>query len=782
MPERLTLRPVRPAPSWFAVPVLRDAEGGLAPELARGRSRVYLGHVPRRLDERILRASLERAGFSVYGFAPSPAAKADAERLRDAFLAGLPVLVPLRGSREGPDRLARLLAFARDAGYEAELWPVEVLWSPRGNASSLWNLLLGNPYDPPRPSRWARFLLGSRVRVLLGAPGTLSALAAQVREPGDAVVLAAHVRRQAVKAISLAARRAIGERYKVPRFVVDELVREPQFCDRVAAAGGTAGLTRVEALERAELALRELATEHNLFYLELFRRLARWLRTRAYHGEIAVDAGELEKLRELGRQSSLIFVPSHKSNLDHLVLYDLLYGSGFPPPHTAAGDNLAFFPLRRILRRTGGYFIRRSFQDDPIYKESLAAFVHYLVQRRFHQEFFIEGGRTRSGKLLPPRFGMLRYLVDACRQSDVDDARIVPVSISYDQVLEVDDYVRELRGEAKQRESLRSVWRMVRRLSARDLGRIYVSFGEPIPIRDALAGAPRLEVERLAFRVANEINAHLRMTAVASLCSALLGAGSRALTREEVEAQTARTLEFARERGIPLGLELAQGAAEGTDAALGALGEAGLVEVYAGGTCPVYRVPEPARHAASFYRNTVLHFFLARAIAALARLAAARAGRSVDDWALRLRELLKFEFFFRERGEFQREIARECAALEREPPGGTPLHAAGPAVLVDHLESYLVVAETLLAARGAAATERALLDRCHAIGRQLLLQGRVHSPELLSSANFKNGLRLAENLRAARCEGDGWIVDAPDTLARLAADLAELVTLARGAL
>ncbi len=782
MSERLTLRPMGSAPRWFSVPMVRSEEASLGPTLPKGRARIYLGQIPRRLDERILRATLERAGFTVYGYAPSARAGVDAERVRDAFLAGAPVLVPLRAPRSGPDRLARLLAFARDAGYDAELWPVEVLWSPRGDAPSLWNLLLGNPYDPPRPSRWLRFLFGSRVRVLLGAPGTLSQLSAQLGDPRDALALATYVRRQAVKALSLAERRALGERYKVPRFVAEELLRDPQFCDRIASAGSTAGLTRVESLERAELALRQLATDHNVFYLELFRRLARWLYTRVYEPEIAVGPGELDKLRQLGKQSSLIFVSSHKSNFDHLVLYELLYSSGFPAPHTAAGENLAFFPMSRILPRTGAFFIRRSFQDDPVYKEAFAAFIHYLVQRRFHQEFFIEGARTRSGKLLPPRFGMLRYLVDACRQSDVDDARIVPTAITYDQVLEVDDYVRELRGAPKERESLGFLLRLIRRMRQRRLGRVYVSFAEPIPIRDALAreGAPRLEVEQLAFRVANQINAHLRMTPIASLCSTLLGAGNRALTLQELESETARTIEFARSLGVPLAREMDQGAEAATAAGLAALTEAGIVECYAGGTRAVYRVPEHARHAASFYRNTVLHFFLTRAIAALARLAAHSAGQGVERWALRLRELLKFEFFFRERGEFQREIERECATLARaEQAGEPPLLAGGPGVLVDYLESYLVVAQTLLAEPAGQRSEAALLSRCHQIGRQLLLQGRVHAPELLSNANFRNGVLLAENLRAARRQGSRLAGGDPDALASLARDLERFATLAR---
>ena len=111
--------------------------------------------------------------------------------------------------------------------------------------------------------------------------------------------------------------------------------------------------------------------------------------------------------------------------------------------------------MSRILPRTGAYFIRRSFQDDPVYKEALGGFINSLVQRRFHQEFFIEGGRTRSGKQLPPRYGMLRYVVDSCRRSGVTDVLFVPTAITYDQLLEVDEYARHYLLHSFQKEKYR---------------------------------------------------------------------------------------------------------------------------------------------------------------------------------------------------------------------------------------------------------------------------------------------------------------------------------------
>ena len=745
--------------------------------------RVYIAPLQSRVDAQILSASLVAAGFAPPRWVPSRWSRADEATLRAAFLAGEPFLVPLAAPRRGPDRLARLLSWAKSAGRKVDLVPIEVLWSTGGATSSLRALLFGDPYDPPGWVRWIRLHATRQVRVLLGPPGTLEEIEAEAPRRDDALAVSGFVRGQALKALSQTERQVLGERYKVPRFVAEEILRVPEFRDRLAAAGAEAGLTRKESLQRGERALRELASGHEPFYVELLRRFAGWLYSQVYDAEIAVDPRALERLRELGKTSSLVFIPSHKSNFDHLVLYYLLVTAGFSPPHTAAGINMAFFPMGWILPRTGAYFIRRSFRDDPVYRAALAEFMSYLVRGRFHQEFFIEGGRTRSGKLLPPRYGMLRYIVDGSRRSGVDDVRFVPTAITYDQLLEVEEYVRQVLGDEKERESFGFLIRTIRAARKRRLGRVYVSFAEPIPLRAHLerAGDDQLVVEKLAFQIANQINAVTRLTPVSVVCSVHLGAGLRALTWHELEERTRRILEFAGERGSRLDMELGQGAKATLQAGLDALCVSGVVEVYDRGAEPVYFVTERGRHVASYYRNTILHFFLSRAIAGLSR-SAAGSEDSVADWALRIRDLLKFEFFFRDREAFLSEIEREVRDLSRgEEVGAEPLEAAGPRILLDYLESYWVVSEALrtLSLSRSDIPKSELLVHCHAIGRQLLLQERVSAPELLSNVTFENAIKLLTNRGAAETAGSELRLGAPRVLQELQADLGRLAALAR---
>ena len=784
MTGSLPLRAAPRAPRSLAVPVVPPAGA----ELSRGlRPRIYLAPLESAFDLRVLLASLASAGLPAPHWVPCKRGKVGDERLRAAFLAGEPALVPLSPPRTGPDRLARLLAWAQQAGVEVDLIPAEVLWGPVERPPSLWNLPFGNPYDPPGITRWLRLLRRGYARVVIGAAGTRTALEAESHAQGNKLALSTFVRVQGVKALSLAQRHVFGDRYKVPRLLAEQILGDTGFQDRVAAAGASQGLTREESTARAEKALRELATSHNLFSMEIFRRFSRWVYSLAFDPEIDVDPGELEKLRALGRRAPLVFIPSHKSNCDHMALYSLLFSSGFPPPHTAAGINMSFFPMSRILPGTGAYFLRRSFSDDPIYKESLRGFINTLVQRRFHQEFFIEGGRSRSGKLLPPRYGILNYIVDGARRHDIGDVLFVPTSIAYDQILELSEYVRQNQGDEKEAESFVFLVRQIRAARARKLGRIHMRFAEPISLREYLdrTGDDRLVVEKLAFQIANGINAVTPLTPAAVACSVLLGAGKRALGEAEFVAQAALLVDYAQERGISLTAEVAAGAQSAVRCAADALAGTGVIEKYAGGVEPVYYVTEKGRHAASYYRNTVIHFMLVRAIAELSARAAAEEAdptRDTRSWALRLRELLKFEFFFAERDAFLRELEREQQRLSREAAQyASPLLAACPRILLDFIESYWVVAETLRSLRGGDApiARSVVLRRCHELGRQLLLQDRVQSPELLSNMNFGNALKLLENLGAAEREGDRWRAGPPERLDELVHHLERLIALAR---
>ena len=410
--------------------------------------------------------------------------------------------------------------------------------------------------------------------------------------------------------------------------------------------------------------------------IDLVAWLIRLLYTQGYGRQLSYDRDQLKDVKALAQQHPVVFLPSHKSNLDHLVLQYALHENGHAPNHTAGGINMNFFPVGPLVRRSGTFFIRRSFRDDEVYKFVLHHYIDYLIEKRFSLEWYIEGGRSRSGKLLPPRFGLLAYVVDAYRRAKSEDVFLIPVSIAYDQISDVGDYAAEQRGGAKPRESFGWFLGVVRRLRRR-YGNIHIRFGEPLSLAKTLGrpdphAAPNpdeqnLELQKLAFEVAVRINRVTPITSTSLVTLALLGTGDRALTAAEVRVALVNVLHFTRQRGLPTVGELDLDADEGVRRALEALERNGVVSCFMGGAEPVYQIGPEQQLQAAYYRNTVIHFFVNPAIAELALLRAAEPGvadPAAEFWdeAMRLRDLLKFEFFFAEKEIFRGELQRELAA------------------------------------------------------------------------------------------------------------------------
>jgi len=424
------------------------------------------------------------------------------------------------------------------------------------------------------------------------------------------------------------------------------------------------------------------------------------------------------------------------------------------------------------MRRSGVIFIRRDTKADPVYRFVLREYIGYLVEKRFALEWFIEGGRSRTGKLLPPRFGLLTYVVDAYREGRTDDVVLVPASITYDHLREVSEYAGEARGAEKKREDFRWYVRYMRSLRGR-YGKIYVRFGEPVSLRDTLGPAtghldvPQDEhdsvLQKLAFEVCWRINRVTPITATSLITLTLLTAG-QGLTFEQLRVALAEYLAFFDRRALPTTDSTQRLASPaGVRTALDALTRQKVVEGLDGGPELVYFVPPDQYLAAAFYRNSIAHFFLDPAITELALVRASEpdvSDRVEEFWraALELRDLLKFDFFFLEREEFRLAIGCHLSEIDAE---WQQKLAAGPEQLMGLLrrshplsahttlrsfcEAYYIVGRTLTWLGDDIPNERALLGRCEALGRQYLAQQRIRCPEAVSRLLFKTGLQLAAN-------------------------------------
>jgi glycerol-3-phosphate O-acyltransferase len=567
----------------------------------------------------------------------------------------------------------------------------------------------------------------------------------------------------------------VGPEYKVPRLVREDIWSSARFRAGLGRLASELGRTEADVTDEARQCLDEMVAGYGRCQIDLARQLGRFLYRQAYEETLDVDRDEAARVVAEARHHTTVVLPTHRSNLDSGVMPSAWHQLGLPPTHTFAGINMAFWPLGPIMRRSGSIFIRRRVRDDPAYRYVLREYLGYLIEKGFHLEWYIEGGRSRTGKLLPPRLGLLSYVIDAYREGRTDDVVLVPASITYDHLREVADFAGEARGEAKQRESIRWLVGLMRGNRGHRYGRIYVRFGEPLSLRNTLgpptgsAGIARGEkdrsVQEIGFEVSWRINQATPVTATALLTLLLLGAPGRALTYEQVRAAARQHVDDAEQRKLPMTDSAASLRTDrGVGATLDALIDNDVVVCSGDGPDTVYVIGPDQHLAAAFYRNSILHHFLDGSIAELALVSAAEPGVAdpvATFWtaAIGLRDLLRFEFLFRGTDEFRAGLA---AALVRNdsrwqervaegPPGVLGLLRSfrvltAPLTLRSFLEAYSVVALEL-ARRGssAVADDESLVAACEGYGRQRLLQKRIQSPESVSRHVFRTGLRLAGN-------------------------------------
>jgi glycerol-3-phosphate O-acyltransferase len=366
--------------------------------------------------------------------------------------------------------------------------------------------------------------------------------------------------------------------------------------------------------------------------------------------------------------------------------------------------------------------------------------------------------------------GLLRYLVDAIQDAGIEDVRLVPVSIVYDHLDEVAEMTAESRGAVKSAEGLRWLVGYARRLN-RPAGRVQVRFGEPLDIAQRLAahGAaddPRLALAKLSFDICTRINHVTPLTRPGLVTLAMLGLDGRSLTAPEVCQVLEPFQRYARARSLP-GAEETEilTTRAGIQPTLARCVEHGIVDRFSGGMEPVYAIGRENELVAAFYRNTVIHWFVNRAITELALVRAAEGDSGRDSievaWseAFRVRDALKFEFFFADHDGFRAEMRDELALIDPSwtSTGAVTLRELGVALvqsggLVAHrvlrsfLEAYHVVAERLETLPAAEPVDRAaLINDCLGLGEQMRRRYQITSGEAVSKELFSTAVKLADN-------------------------------------
>ncbi|HJZ88095.1 MAG TPA: 1-acyl-sn-glycerol-3-phosphate acyltransferase [Polyangia bacterium] len=580
----------------------------------------------------------------------------------------------------------------------------------------------------------------------------------------------------------------LGPPRKTARRMMREILRSRRLSGDVKAIAPKEGLEIRRVFERAARYLREIAADIRPWMLQLIQPLLRLIWNRIYDG-IDVDQAGIAKVREAARRGSLILCPSHKSHVDYLVLSYVFYRQGLVVPHVAAGANLSFWPLGYIFRRCGAFFLRRTFKGNPLYAAVFRAYVHKLVDERVPIEFFIEGGRSRTGKLLAPKLGLLGMVCEAARARSGRAPQVVPISILYERVIEEKSYADELGGGEKKPEDVRGLLGAGGVLLAR-YGRVDIQFDQPFDLNEALGGvdpgddrAMRAAVRRVSHRIVYGIARATAITPSALWASALLAPGTRGVARADAERSIALLEARARRAGARFTEPFERDRAAALERALELL----VAAKHVTRKDDLLLLAEERRPPLDYYKNNALNWFVAEALLARALLALAeraeggRAAReALRSRTLELSRLLKLEFVYRVGASFEVIFEETLAGLVEAgfikhegdavlvgPGGGAPLELLG-GLCENFIESYWAVASALGAAAerpiGRKELERAALQAAE----RMYLRGEIKRREAVARTTLANALDYFKDTRVLTEEQGKLRLSAPEAAATLA--------------
>src|ERR1700741_251739 len=656
-------------------------------------------------------------------------------------------------SRDAPPTALAALVEQLDSGPESGddrlVVPVRVFWLPpadRGRIAKVAGLLPGrDPYHPNE--RQQRHILRDaphRARVVAGEPAKVSELRQQWRDTTvgeDKRDFAQFVTRRAILAMERAEYRILGPQYKSPRLVKPEILASTRF---------RAGLEKIPGatVEEAGTMLDELATGWSRVSVDLVSVLGRAL-SRGFEPEIDYDEYQIAAMRAGLEAHPAVLLFSHRAHIDGAVVPVAMQENRLPPVHMFGGINLSFGLMGPLLRRAGVIFIRRNIGDDPLYKYVLRESVGYIVENRFNLSWSIEGTRSRTGKMLPPKLGLMAYVADAYLDGRSEDILLQPVSISFDQLHETAEYAAYARGGEKTPEGIGWLYNFIKAQGERSYGKIYVRFPEAVSMRQYLGrphgplaqdqDAKRLALQKMSFEVAWRILQATPVTATGLVCALLLTTRGAALTLDQLHHTLQDSLDYLERKQTPMSTSaLRLRSRDGVREALDAMSNGHPITRVDSGREPVWRIAPEEEHTAAFYRNSVIHAFLETAIVelALAHAMHAEGDRLEAFWnqAMRLRDLLKFDFYFADSASFRANIAEEMAwheDWEAHVAGGATeidamLYAKRPlmseAMLRVFFEAYEIVAEVVRDAPTDIG-EKELTKLALGVGRQYVAQG-----------------------------------------------------------
>jgi glycerol-3-phosphate O-acyltransferase len=705
-----------------------------------------------------------------------------------------------RLDRRPPPELRKLLAGLRDdPEFDVLLVPVSVYWgrAPQREHLSWFRLLLSEDWALASNLRRAMAVLfnGRNTVVEFGAGVSLRALLAEGMPDNQA----ARRMSRHLNSLLVASRTAyVGPDLSHRRTLMTEVLRGRAVRSLVAQEVKERGIPRRDALLNAKAMFDEIAADYSHIFVRLMERLLRRLWTRIYDG---VEVAHAETIAAVAAGNELVYVPCHRSTMDDVLMPYAIYSHGYAVPHIAAGINLNLPIVGPMLRKGGAFFMRRSFRGSPLYSAVFTRYLGAMMARGHPIQYFIEGGRSRSGRSLAPKTGMLSMTLRSYLRQPVRPIMFVPVYIGYERVMEVDSYVGELEGKPKEKETLLGFLRSLKRLRE-NFGHVHVNIGEPIALtplldqqqpdwrekvgRDSRGGAMGPTTDALAQRIMRNIHAAAAVTPVNLLATVLLATPKQVMRDSDLRRQLTMYLQLLRDAPYSERVTVTALTAD-------QIIEYGLkIDILQRRGEDLIGLAERHATAMIYYRNNVLHLIAMPSLLACCFLSNPSVGiADLQRLAKRIYPYIAAELFLRwDEAEIESVVLGQLQAMKGagllRHDAAADTWSAAPATTAQAvdlsllaqptlqiIERYYLAIALLLRAGSGVMSQAELEKNCqHTAQRMVTLYG-FYSPEFFDRSLFEGFLTLLRRRGVLRADAEGKLVfDA--MLERIASD-AQLV-------
>lgn len=690
-----------------------------------------------------------------------------------------------RPSKKGSARLKRLVeASIAAGGKELLLIPVAIYWGRSPDKQHSWfKLLFTENWDVAGRTRkfFATVFQGRNTLLRYSDPLPLSSIVQNGLEPEVAYrkvsrILRVHFRQRRIA--------TVGPDLSHRRTLVNVVLHDPTVRAAIDAEAGDSRTKLERTTHQARKYAQEIAAHISYPTVRVAERFLGWVWNRIYDG---VELGHVDRLHEIARNHEIVYVPCHRSHFDYLLLSYIVYHQGLSLPHVAAGVNLNLPVIGAILRRGGAFYLRRSFKGNRLYASVFNAYLRQILVRGHSIEYFVEGGRSRTGRLLAPKAGMLAMTVNSFMREPRLPVVFVPVYFGYEKLIEGDSFISELGGATKQKESLFGLISSIKSLRE-NFGKVYVNIGEPIPLEPMLDaanpdwrkyGADEQErppwigevIDELGEAIMGGINAAAAVTPISLLASALLAMPKQSMGELELHRQLQLSLNLLSRFRYSDSVTLPDWSPEDI------VDHGEKLNIISRTAHPLGDVVSMTEHEAilmTYFRNNVQHLFAIPASIACCFIQGRRLEHGELQRLIRLiypfmQTELRLKWHYDDIDDVtsaaiealieQEILTREGKFLVRPPAGSAPafqLLMLGQSMVPMMQRFYLVIA--LLVKNGSGILTRAKLEElCMKSAQRLAMIYGLHSPDFFDKALFRDYIRTLRERDVVRRNAAGFL-------------------------